>query len=101
MPTPNQTRREYVRKQRREIATWGIFIPFFLGALAFCLVVPTLAILNVIVPHLPWIPSYRPIEPPVATAWLCAKFITVFWLVVVVVLYIFVPQIPPRRSRKG
>jgi hypothetical protein len=100
MPDSPQTRREYVRRQRRQLATWGVFVPFFCGALTFCLVVPTLAILNLIVPHLPWIPSNRPVEPPVMTAWLCARFATVCMFLVEAALYIFAPYILERRSRK-
>jgi hypothetical protein len=101
IPAPIQTRREYVRRQRRQLATWGVFVPFFFGAVTFCLVVPTLAILNVIVPHLPWIPTNRPVEPPVTTAWLCARFATVSMFLVLAALYIFAPYILQRRSKKS
>jgi hypothetical protein len=50
------------------------------------------------VSYLPWFPSDRPVGPPVATAWFCARFTTLFWLVVLAVLYVFVPQFAPRNK---
>ena len=47
------TRADYVRKQRRQLAL-GIWIPLAFGVLTFCLVAPLMALLNVILPHLPW-----------------------------------------------
>lgn len=93
------SRREYVRTQRRKL-TAGMWIPFAFGVLTFCLVAPLLALLNLDVPHLPWIPKDHPVEPAIQTAWLCARFVTSMMLVMWVVMFIFVPKIRWRPRRK-
>jgi hypothetical protein len=100
MPPPDQLRREYVRRQRRSALIWGPVIAVVNGLLVFCLVVPTVALLNVVVPHLPWVPPDRPVEPPVATAWVCAKVATVTMLGVSAFFFILIPGKPP-PSRPG
>lgn len=91
------SRSEYVRTQRRHLA-FGIWIPFAFGIITFCLVAPVLALLNVVVPYLPWIPKDRPITPAIETAWFCARFFTGLMLVLWLILFVFVPKIP-RRPR--
>ena len=94
------TRAEYVRQQRRQLA-FGIWIPFALGVVTFCLVAPVLAFLNLIVPHLPWIPKDHSVEPAIETAWLCARFFTGWMFILWGVLYVFAPKIRRRpRSEK-
>jgi hypothetical protein len=91
------TRAEYVRQQRRQLV-FGIWIPIALGIVTFCLVAPLVAVLNLIVPHLPWIPEDHPVEPAIQTAWLCARFFTGAMFILWAVLFVFAPEIP-RRPR--
>ncbi len=98
MPPPDQTRCEYIRRERRSVLITGPLIAVIGGVVAFCLVVPILALLNVIVPHLPWIPAGRPVEPPIATAWACARLVFFSMLALSAVLFVIVPGKPPRPS---
>lgn len=95
------TRAEYVRSQRRQLLVF-IWIPIALGVVTFCLAAPMVALLNIIVPHLPWIPKDHPAEPAIQTAWLCARFITGLMFVLWAVLFVFAPEIPrrPRRQKE-
>ena len=97
MDATEPSRSEYIRTHRRQLA-FGVWIPFAFGVLTFCLVAPLMALLNLVVPHLPWIPKDHPIEPAIETAWLCARFFTGMMLVLWVVLFVFVPKFP-RRPR--
>lgn len=101
MDATEPSRSDYVRKQRRQLVL-GVWIPFAFGILTFCLVAPLMALLNLVVPHLPWTPKNHQIEPAIETAWLCARSFTWMMLILWVVLFVFVPKIPLRqRSEKG
>jgi hypothetical protein len=89
---------ERVRLERMKLLKFGPIIAIGIGLLTFCGVVPILALLNLIRPHLPWIPADRPIELPIATAWKCAKFATIMMLCVEVFLFSFAGRITRRKT---
>src|ERR1035437_2033271 len=63
-------------------------------AVSFLLLAVLMFVLGWIVPHLPWIPKpyVSPDPPPLVTDFYCSNFVLGFIAVVVVILFIFVPQ---------
>src|SRR5258708_5840684 len=79
----------YVRTGRWILLAIGFFVSVAFGGLTFCLVASLVGLLNFVVPHLPWIPKDRSVEPVIETAWFIGHIVTCMGLLISLTLFVF------------